>query len=135
MEWYRMVWEKYAQFEGRSRRKEYWMFQLINTLVSMALCGGSIGLFFAGRGQSTAIAMGILCGLYGVASFVPSLAVTVRRLHDIGRSGWWLLISLIPGGGLVVLVFSILDGTRGPNSYGPDPKNFMLYPGQTVGVG
>jgi len=64
----------------------------------------------------------LLLGAYTLATFIPSLAVTVRRLHDINRSGWWLLIGLIPLGGLVLLIFVCLDSNPGPNEYGPNPK-------------
>ncbi|MGA7886199.1 MAG: DUF805 domain-containing protein [Acidobacteriaceae bacterium] len=133
MEWYRMVWQKYAQFDGRSRRKEYWMFALVNLLLSIALCA-CILVSFAGRSAALGIAFAILAGLYGLAAIIPGIAVTVRRLHDIGRSGWWLLIALVPFGGIVLLVFYCLDGTPGPNEYGPDPKG-RAYGAQVFTIG
>ena len=131
MEWYRMAWQKYAQFDGRSRRKEYWMFTLINMLIYVVI----FAFTFGARGSLLAIVFWIFCFLYGIAAIIPSLAVSVRRLHDIGRSGWWLLISFIPFGGFVLLVFYVLDGTPGPNEYGPDPKAPAPWPGQPISIG
>lgn len=127
MEWFVRVWQRYAEFEGRSRRKEYWMFHLINTVIWLIL----IAFSFATR-NSFAVGAIVAAGLYGLAGLIPGLAVSVRRLHDIGRSGWWLLIALIPFGGLVLLVFDCLKGTPGPNEYGPDPKAPMPWPGQPM---
>ncbi|WP_324750006.1 DUF805 domain-containing protein [Sphingomonas sp. LY54] len=120
MEWATLPLKKYAQFEGRSRRKEYWSFFLLmlGVYIVAGMIDGILGL------------AGMVLGVYGplslvaaVALFVPSLAVGVRRLHDTGRSGWWLLIGLIPlVGGLVLLYFMVIEGTPGPNEYGPDPK-------------
>lgn len=135
MEWYRMVWQKYARFDGRSRRKEYWMFQLVNLIIGVALGACILISFFAARSLSVSVALGIVYGLYGLATLIPSLAVSVRRLHDIGRSGLWLLICLIPGGSLVIFVFSVLDGTPGPNEYGPDPKALAPWHGQPLPIG
>jgi len=118
MNWYLMVWQKFAQFDGRARRKEYWMFTLFNMIVFVALYvpglvykESGLGLIFLG-----------LYGLYALAAFVPSLSVSVRRLHDTGRSGWYFLLGFIPLVGLVLLVFMCEDGTRGENEYGPNPK-------------
>jgi len=134
MEWYRMVWQKYAQFDGRSRRKEYWMFALVNVLISIALCV-AILVGYATRNSAVDIVFGILCCLYGLAGLIPGIAVSVRRLHDIGRSGWWLLIDFVPFGCFVLLVFLVLDGTPGPNEYGPDPKGRAPYGAQPITIG
>lgn len=113
--WYLVPWKKYAIFTGRARRKEYWYFTLINLLVVQIAyfiesSGTTFGLFFI---------LAILCGL---ASAIPSLAVGVRRLHDIGRTGWWLLIVVVPIiGPLIFLVFTILPSEPGTNKYGPNP--------------
>lgn len=118
MDWYLGVLKKYAQFTGRARRKEYWMFVLFNFLISLVLglIDGLLGL----GGES---GIGLLGGLYTLAILVPAIAVSVRRLHDTGRSGWWLLIALVPlVGGLVLLVFMVLPGQTGPNAHGEDPK-------------
>ncbi len=119
MDWYIRVLKKYADFSGRARRKEYWMFVLINTIISigMGVIDGFLGTYSAESG------IGLFGTLYGLAVLLPSLAVTVRRLHDTNRSGWWLLILLIPLiGWAVILVFMIIDGTPGDNRFGPDPK-------------
>ncbi len=119
MNWYLMVWKKYAQFDGRSRRKELWMFTLFNCLFSWPLYilgfllrDSGIGMIFYG-----------LYFIYLLAVIVPCLALGVRRLHDLGKSGWWWLILFIPIiGGLILFVFWVLDGEPGTNKYGPNPK-------------
>ena len=114
MHYYTDVLKKYAVFSGRARRQEFWMYHLFNALISLVLF--AIALVVGNAGT-------ILLGLYGLAVLVPGLAVTWRRLHDTDRSGWWFLIDFIPYVGAVVLiVFLALDGTRGPNRFGPDPK-------------
>jgi uncharacterized membrane protein YhaH (DUF805 family) len=119
MSWYLEVLKKYAQFDGRARRKEYWMFALINLVITFVLItiDSLIGTFSPQAG------IGLLSGLYALAVLIPSIAVSVRRLHDTGRSGWWLLIILIPIiGGIVYLIFMVLDSQPGVNQYGPNPK-------------
>jgi uncharacterized membrane protein YhaH (DUF805 family) len=119
LSWYLEALKKYAVFGGRSRRTEYWYFVLFNLIVSIVL--GWIDALL-GTGGSYAGA-GVLSGIYGLAVLIPTLAVTVRRLHDIDRSGWWILIGLVPlVGAIVLLVFALLDGTPGTNQYGPNPK-------------
>ena len=118
MHWYLDVLRKYTVFNGRARRKEYWFFALISSVVV---------LFFSvideQMGWKLGEDVGFLGTLYGVAVIVPSIAVTVRRLHDTDRSGWWILIGLIPLiGAIVLLVFMILKGNEGDNRFGPDPK-------------
>ncbi|MBM6619150.1 DUF805 domain-containing protein [Bacillus suaedaesalsae] len=113
MEWYLKVLKNYVGFQGRARRKEYWMFTLFNVIVSIVLA-----IVEAITGLES-----MLTGLYSLAVLLPSLAVSVRRLHDTGRSGWWLLISLIPIiGAIVLLVFTVSDSQEGENQYGPNPK-------------
>jgi len=112
MNWYLQVLKNYAGFSGRARRKEYWMFLLFNIIISVVL---------------TAIAIPLkiywLTSIYSLAIFIPSLAVSVRRLHDIDKSGWWLLVGLIPFVGFIVLiVFFVMDGTPSDNTFGPSPK-------------
>jgi uncharacterized membrane protein YhaH (DUF805 family) len=117
--WYLEVLKNYAVFDGRARRTEYWMFFLISLVISVVLIliDRLIGTFTYQAG------FGLLQGLYSLAVLIPSIAVTVRRLHDTGRSGWWILIALIPFiGGLVLLVFMVLDSQPGENQYGPNPK-------------
>lgn len=113
MQWYLKVLKNYIGFQGRARRKEYWMFFLFNFLITMLL---SIIEVMFGLG-------GILSGIYGLFVLLPSIAVNVRRLHDIGRTGWWMLLSFIPLVGLIVLlIFAVLDSQPGENKYGPNPK-------------
>jgi uncharacterized membrane protein YhaH (DUF805 family) len=131
MEWMLMPYRRYADFSGRSRRKEYWMFALFQFAVSIVL----IALMFAG-GMSMDPSTGsgnpgplfiigaVLVLIFALGSFIPGLAVMVRRLHDQDKSGWMALLYLIPYvGPIVILVFMCLDGTRGPNRFGPDPKD------------
>ena len=120
MEWYLQALKKYATFEGRARRKEYWFFALFNFLAILILgfIDGMAGTF------SQEAEMGLFSGVYWLAIILPSIAVGVRRLHDIGKSGWWLLIGLIPlVGAIVLLVFAVFDSQRGDNQYGPNPKD------------
>lgn len=148
MEWMLLPLKRYADFKGRSRRKEYWMFVLLNLIVSTVLLGplvvsiisnadaldladdtadldalasaGPVGLAFAG-----------VYILWALAIFIPSIALTIRRLHDRDMSGWWYLglvvVSLVPVigslGSIALLVLMALPGTAGPNRFGPDPKN------------
>ncbi|MGE0487138.1 MAG: DUF805 domain-containing protein [Gammaproteobacteria bacterium] len=119
MNWYIEVLKKYAVFSGRARRKEYWFFVLFNIIVSVVLSviDGVTGTLDTEGG------VGLLSGLYTLAVIVPSIAVGIRRLHDIGRSGWWLLIVLVPLiGALVLLFFAVQDSQPGSNEYGPNPK-------------
>jgi len=113
MNWYLDVLKKYAVFDGRARRKEYWMFFLFNIIISIVLgvIEAMIGTF------------GILGGLYMLAILVPAIGVTVRRLHDTDRSGWWILVGFVPViGGIILLVLMVLDSKPGTNQYGPNPK-------------
>ncbi|WP_324780207.1 DUF805 domain-containing protein [Thiobacillus sedimenti] len=119
MDWYLMAWQKYFDFSGRSRRKEYWMFFLFNLGIGIALLVADL---LTGSYSKTA-GMGLLGGLYSLATLIPNLSMTVRRLHDIGRSGWWFFILLVPLiGAIVLLVFMLLDSKEGANDYGPNPK-------------
>jgi uncharacterized membrane protein YhaH (DUF805 family) len=119
MSWYLEALKKYAVFGGRSRRKEYWYFVLFSLIVSLVLSAidALLGTF------SSSTNVGLLGGIYGLAIIIPSIAVSVRRLHDIDRTGWWVLISLVPViGTIVLLVFAALEGTPGENRFGPNPK-------------
>jgi uncharacterized membrane protein YhaH (DUF805 family) len=119
MNWYLAVLNKYAVFQGRARRREYWMFTLINLLI---VTGLSFVDMVTGW-YSLAGEVGMLSGLYSVAVLIPSLAVSVRRLHDTDRSGWWVLLCFLPIVGVIVLlVFFVLEGTPGSNRFGEDPK-------------
>ncbi len=119
MNWFLEALGKFATFSGRSRRKEYWYFTLVYVIaeIVLAVVDMATGLY----SQSTGI--GVLSGIFALAMILPSLSVTVRRLHDTGRSAWWLLIVLIPLlGAIVLLVFMILDGEPGSNRFGANPK-------------
>ncbi len=123
MNWYLKVLKQYADFNGRARRKEYWMFVLFNTIFAFAAMALDNVLGIAMEG----IGYGPLYGLYLLAVIIPSIAVGVRRLHDIGKSGWMMLISLIPLiGGIWLLVLLLTDGTPGENEYGANPKEITL---------
>ena len=120
MGWATLPLKKYAEFTGRSRRKEYWMFVLL-----------TIGIYVLASILDRIAGMnGLIAGVYGpittvveLGLLVPSIAVSIRRLHDTDRSGWWLLIGLVPiVGGIVLLVFMVLEGTHGANRFGADPK-------------
>lgn len=118
MHWYIDVLRKYWVFEGRARRKEYWIFALISSLILIFL-----SLIDEMTGWKVWDDEGVLSLLYSIAVLVPSLAVMVRRLHDTDRSGWWCLILLIPLIGLIVVfVFLVSNGNEGDNRFGPDPK-------------
>ena len=119
MNWYLAVLKKYAVFSGRARRKEYWMFVLFNIIFSFAL-----GLMDTIIGTyDPQLMYGVLSGLYSLAVLIPSIAVSVRRLHDTGRTGWWVFIALIPLiGPIWLLILMLLDSKPGENKYGPNPK-------------
>ena len=119
MDWYLEALKKYAVFEGRSRRKEYWFFGLFNAIFSVVLVIADV--FFGTSGGVSS--PGLLSGVYTLGVFLPALAVLVRRLHDTNRSGWWVLISFLPLiGVLVLLFFSLQEGQPGENQYGFSPK-------------
>jgi len=113
---------KYATFEGRARRQEYWYYVLFYVLaiVALAMIDRITGTFSKEAG------IGLLSGLFVLATIVPTIAVTVRRLHDTDRSGWWVLLELVPIiGGLVLLVFTLLDSQPGANRFGANPKDVI----------
>jgi uncharacterized membrane protein YhaH (DUF805 family) len=122
MDWYLMVWHKYAQFDGRSRRKEYWMFAVFNAIAYVVLYVAVFAAFIMNQ-KTIGIFVACLCVVYGLAALIPGLAVSIRRLHDTSKSGWWLLICLVPMvGGIVLLVLMAIEGDPGNNLYGPNPK-------------
>ncbi|MFD0419750.1 DUF805 domain-containing protein [Streptomyces sp. NPDC127108] len=118
MHWYVDVLKKYAVFNGRARRAEYWMFTLISLIVSLVLFGVDMMLSISP----------VLEALYSVAVLLPGIAVGVRRLHDTGRSGWWLLLFLIPLVGLIILIVMLAKDSEPPNQYGPNPKEVSAAP-------
>jgi uncharacterized membrane protein YhaH (DUF805 family) len=109
----RVVLEKYADFTGRARRSEYWWFTLANivAVIILLVLAAVSNIFW------------VLYAIYAIGLIVPSIAVTVRRLHDTDKSGWWIFIALVPFvGGIILLVFMCIDSTRGPNQFGPSEK-------------
>ncbi|WP_420382324.1 DUF805 domain-containing protein [Novosphingobium sp.] len=120
---------RYAEFSGRSGRREYWMFFLLCMIVYtvptiLLVIGMAQRAAQPGSGSALVpIAFGVF-GVFALVAFIPTIAVQVRRFHDQDRSGWMVLLALIPYlGGLIVLVFMCLDGTRGGNRFGPDPRD------------
>jgi uncharacterized membrane protein YhaH (DUF805 family) len=119
MKWFVKCMKQYADFGGRARRTEFWMFVLFNIIFSViaSLIDRAIGF------KIGAIQMGIIGLIYSLAVLIPALAVSVRRLHDIGKSGWMVLINLIPLIGLIwFIVLMVKDSQPGKNQYGPNPK-------------
>ncbi len=113
---------KYAQFDGRARRKEYWYFVLFYYLIAILLyIPMLLGIFLKSEALiwlGTAIIF-----VYALGLIIPTLAVFVRRMHDIDKSGWFIFLSLVPLiGAIILLVFLFTEGTQGPNKYGADPK-------------
>ena len=117
MNWYLTVLKKYATFSGRAQRAEYWYFVLFSTIISFVLILLDIML-----GTSDSNGTGLLSGIYSLAVFIPTLAVSVRRLHDIGKKGWWLLAILIPFIGFILLIIWFATDSKEDNQYGEDPK-------------
>lgn len=133
MEWMLMPLRRYADFSGRSRRLEFWMFQLLNLIVVLIF----LALIFASIPWSQIDQQGaappeppgpllwvgvLLAAVWGIGTFIPAIAVQVRRFHDQDKTGWLWLLNFVPFGGFVVLVFMCIEGTPGENRYGPDPK-------------
>lgn len=113
MNWYFEVLKKYAVFTGRARRSEYWYFVLFNLIISIliGIIDYSIGTFNEETGR------GIFGTIYSLGVLIPAIAVSIRRMHDVGKSGWFILIPIYN------LILAVTDGDTGENQYGPDPKN------------
>jgi uncharacterized membrane protein YhaH (DUF805 family) len=139
--YFKNCWKHYADFKGRAKRKEFWYFTLFSYLIIFMLCiiGGIIGQYIGNNIYSNydweydwiqesiqeSIIYGILCAYipYMIAVLLPSLAVSMRRLHDVGKSGWWILINLIPfAGNMFFIVLMCLDSQDGINKWGLNPK-------------
>jgi uncharacterized membrane protein YhaH (DUF805 family) len=123
MNWYLKVLRQYADFGVRARRKEYWMFVLFNMIFAFGaiILDNVLGIAIDGIGY------GPLYGLYALAVLIPGLAAAVRRLHDIGKSGWMILIALIPlVGAIWLLVLLVTDSSPGENQYGANPKEVFV---------
>ncbi|MEW2257540.1 DUF805 domain-containing protein [Streptomyces sp. NPDC047869] len=115
MSWFLAALKKYAVFSGRARRKEFWLFTLFAYLIYIVL--GGIGA------ATKTLALLAVAGIVVLALLLPAWGVTVRRLHDTGRSGWWILFGIVPlAGPITLLVFTCLDSEAGANKYGPNPK-------------
>jgi len=124
MDWMLMPYRRYAEFSGRSQRKEYWMFYLfvmiVYVVLSIILRMGAPTMDpvtgeLSGGGALATIGMGLL-GVFWLGTIIPALAVSIRRMHDQDRSGWWILVPIAN------IIFLFIDGTPGPNRFGPDPK-------------
>ena len=115
------AWKKYAVFTGRATRTEYWMFTLFNVIISALLYIPVVMNEDAGGDPA---GFGVLAAMiylvYALAVFLPSISLTVRRLHDIGRTGAWIFVSFVPlVGGIALLVFTLTESQAGDNEYGP----------------
>lgn len=120
MSWYLIAWQRAADFSGRSRRKEYWIFNLFNAIIAVALV--LVAVLLSDQNKPSSIPF-FPVFLYCLVVCVPSLSVTIRRLHDIGKSGWWYFITFVPViGGIILFIFTLLDGEPNANQWGLDPK-------------
>jgi uncharacterized membrane protein YhaH (DUF805 family) len=120
--WKKVVKDNYANFEGRARRAEYWNYILANIIITLSLYFVTFIIAFIPFFGLISI-LGVICiVILSIGTIIPSLAVAVRRLHDTNKSGWYLLLNLIPIANIVLIVFLATEGTRGPNSFGDDPK-------------
>ena len=121
MDWYLKVLKNHFNFRDRARRREYWWFVLVNAIITILL-----GFVQDALGWSNAEGEGALTIIYGLLLLIPSIAVMVRRLHDTDRSGWWVLIGLIPiVGWFVLIIFAVFDSQPGTNRFGPNPKDIQ----------
>lgn len=128
MQWFIKALKNFGDFKSRARRSEYWYYSLFVALISIGLVFVDVALGTYSDG------IGLMSGLFSLAMIVPNLAVTVRRLHDIGRSGWWYLIILIPIiGAFILLYWMVCDSEPGVNQYGPSPKqNSVSYKNDVI---
>lgn len=119
MNWYFKAFRQYADFNGRARRKEFWLFRLIEGIIFYLLCGIGAFLFYV----SESILFFLLPAIYLLGALIPSVALTVRRLHDVGRSGLWFFFTLVPlVGGIWFFIMMCTEGDLFENKYGPSPK-------------
>jgi uncharacterized membrane protein YhaH (DUF805 family) len=118
------AWEKFFNFKGRARRREFWLFSFINSAILYFL-PTSLLFLFSDRSEGATFSM-VLMGLLSLVITIPSLAVFVRRLHDTDRSGWWFLLTFVPLGNLFLLVWLCQNSKPGDNQYGPNPKEEMM---------
>lgn len=121
MNWYLKVFNQYFDFSGRARRKEFWMFALINFIVLILL--SFLDELLGTKTSNDEGGIGLLYLVYYLVSILPSLAVSIRRLHDIGKSGWYIFITLIPlAGAIWFLILVCMEGEPRPNQWGENPK-------------
>ncbi|WP_029271095.1 DUF805 domain-containing protein [Flavobacterium sp. KJJ] len=126
IEWYKTaLFENYANFTGRARRSEYWYFRLATAVIFFLFIILSVIIYVVTDNGPLAVGLGFgLLALYSLLTFIPSLSVTVRRMHDIGKSGWTFLVALIPlAGPIWLLILLLTEGDSGENYYGADPKS------------
>ncbi|MBF4492590.1 DUF805 domain-containing protein [Flavobacterium sp. JLP] len=126
IEWYKTaLFENYANFTGRARRSEYWYFRLATAVIFFLFIILSVIIYAVTDNGPLAVGLGFgLLALYSLLTFIPSLSVTVRRMHDIGKSGWTFLVALIPlAGPIWLLILLLTEGDSGENYYGADPKS------------
>jgi uncharacterized membrane protein YhaH (DUF805 family) len=124
MKWYVKVWRQYADFRGRARRKEYWVFVFLNMLFMSIYLFLTFLVAFSTFNTPVIVFMSVILSIYCLAIIIPSFAVMVRRLHDMGNSGWWYLINFIPFiGGFWFLILLCTDSQPGANNWGPNPKD------------
>jgi uncharacterized membrane protein YhaH (DUF805 family) len=121
MHYYSAVLKKYAVFDGRATRKEYWMFTLWNSIIYIVLAT-VVGIVVV---HTNTRALLVIDGVYILSILLPSIGVTIRRLHDTGRSGWWMLINLVPIIGAIVLLVFFVQDSKLDNQYGPNPKGLL----------
>ncbi len=122
MEWFIKCLKNYANFNGRARRKEYWMFMLFYMLLYLPVY--AITMFATSQEMLTlGLIASLLMLVVSLGLFLPALAVQVRRLHDINKSGWWILLGFVPLANFALLYFTLKEGDKGENLYGPDPKS------------
>lgn len=115
--YYGLFWKNFFNFDGRSRRAEYW-YALLGIVLTSFVVGIIAGL----------LGIGLLSSIWELVILIPSIAISIRRLHDIGKSGWWVLINFIPLiGFIVLLVWACKEGDHGDNAYGPDPKKISVF--------
>jgi uncharacterized membrane protein YhaH (DUF805 family) len=132
MSWFVLAWQRATDFSGRSRRKEYWYFNLFNGIVLLFLLLFAIP--FSAQEKPSLFPLGCMFA-YSLIVMIPGLAVTIRRLHDIGKSGWWYFIAFVPiVGGIILFVFTLLDSEPFANQWGLDPKAAERAPMPTAPV-
>lgn len=129
IDWYLLVLSRYAEFSGRSRRSEYWWFTLFNFVI-IFIWSILTQIILATTGMASDSPFGLFVNaipiVYSLAVFLPTIGVTVRRLHDTGRSGWWMLLNLIPFGVFIILYFCTIDSNENENTYGLNPKTGVV---------